>query len=290
MQVPTIPGHVYAITASSSCIVSAVSEDGTLTPVFSISSPGQYTIIAPSVRLDVGDSHALVTPARGRVTPGTATDTPRLQFACTETLQTVNNPNNNYNAFGFSLPVEHSGRLKHISLRARNTGAINNTSLWLKIWTMVNGTFRFRGISENSDIQTLNTFSRWNFPGITVSVGEILAFTFHREKDKSGTEWGSFTTGYMRVKTGEERNAGCFQNTNNPPSVFPCFPECTLGLDTVTGIQAAGRPLSFADELASHAANTSLHLFLNEHDSLAELLSRKDDLLALLNPSQEQPA
>lgn len=67
MQVSTIPGHVYAVTATSSCTVSAVSEDGTLTPVLSIPSPGQYAVIAPSVRLDVGDSHALVTPMRGRI-------------------------------------------------------------------------------------------------------------------------------------------------------------------------------------------------------------------------------
>ncbi len=67
MQVHTIPGNVYAVTVSSSCTVSAVSEDGTLTPILSISSSGQYPVVAPSVRLDVGDSHALVTPMRGRI-------------------------------------------------------------------------------------------------------------------------------------------------------------------------------------------------------------------------------
>ena len=67
MQVPTTPGHVYAVTVPSSCTVSAVSEDGTLTPVLSIPTPGQYAVIAPSVRLDVGNSHALVTPMRGRI-------------------------------------------------------------------------------------------------------------------------------------------------------------------------------------------------------------------------------
>lgn len=67
MQVPTTPGYVYAVTVPSSCTVSAVSEDGTLTPVLSIPIPGQYAVIAPSVRLDVGNSHALVTPMRSRI-------------------------------------------------------------------------------------------------------------------------------------------------------------------------------------------------------------------------------
>lgn len=67
MQVSTIPGHVYAVTATSSCTVSAVSEDGTLTPVLFIPDSGQYPVVAPSVRLDAGDSHALVTPMKGRI-------------------------------------------------------------------------------------------------------------------------------------------------------------------------------------------------------------------------------
>ncbi|PNC18881.1 hypothetical protein CXU22_03535 [Akkermansia muciniphila] len=67
MQVPTTPGHVYAVTTTSSCTISAVSEDGTLTPVLTAPAPGQYAVVAPSVRLDVGDSHALVTPMRGRI-------------------------------------------------------------------------------------------------------------------------------------------------------------------------------------------------------------------------------
>lgn len=67
MQVPTTPGHVYAVTATTPCTISAVSEDGTLTPVLTVTAPGQYSVVAPSVRLDVGDSHALVTPMRGRI-------------------------------------------------------------------------------------------------------------------------------------------------------------------------------------------------------------------------------
>lgn len=67
MQVSTMPGYVYAITVTSPCTVSTVSEDGTLTPVLSIPAPGQYAVIAPSVLLDIEDSHALITPLRGRI-------------------------------------------------------------------------------------------------------------------------------------------------------------------------------------------------------------------------------
>lgn len=66
MQVPTTPGHYYAITVTSPCTVSAIAMDGSLTPLLAVSSPGQYGIVAPTPELDVGDSHALVTPARGR--------------------------------------------------------------------------------------------------------------------------------------------------------------------------------------------------------------------------------
>lgn len=66
MKIPVLPGHYYAITVTSPCTVSAIAMDGSLTPLLAVSSPGQYGIVAPTPELDVGDSHALVTPARGR--------------------------------------------------------------------------------------------------------------------------------------------------------------------------------------------------------------------------------
>lgn len=282
MKIPTLPGCAYAVTAALPCLVSAVKGDGTVSPLLTISTPGQYMIVAPTPALEVSDTTTIITPARGRCLPP-ATLLPRLEYTCGEIRQTFHHSDDNYNSYGFSMMATATGRLKTLTLRARTSGALEKAPLLLKLWTQENGTFQYRGVSENSVLQTSGTFGKWTFPALPVNAGDRLAFTFHREENRAATTWGGFTDGNMRVGRAEAiPGTGCFTSTQNPPATASWLPESGLELDGPVALHAGGRRLALASELSAHTGDASPHLTPQEHAALTPLLNNSTALLALL--------
>lgn len=327
MKIPVTPGHPYAVTAPTSCTVSAVAGDGTLIPLLAVASPGQYVLVAPCAGLDIDNSHVLVTPMRGRT--GLAPRAgPILEWSYEHLFQTLDAGNENLNAHGFGMVADASGTLRSVSVRSRNANLLHKNPLWLKIWLLENGSFIHYGVSSNSVTQAASAYGTWKLPGIPLKQGEHILFTFHTEQYRDTSAWGNYATGGMRVQAMTPADhVGCVRSPVNPPVMYNYLPDYRLALSAVSGIRAGGSPLAFAGTVSEHAGNQTIHITsaereawnakaeasalaakLNsatftahkndeeahlspeEHASVQELVRNKNALLALLNPPQAQTA
>ena len=196
------------------------------------------------------------------------------QEALEEDFELVSAPSSeesNYDAYGFGLIMNHSGQMVSLEVECRQGSSTSGTEpVWCKVWH--NG--ELLALSLNSQVHQAHATLKWEFNPFTVAAGQEYKFIFHKEGSKDST---SFSTDYK----------GCFR-------VFRKSDADGVGMIGDGGGYAASgakewqpkHKISFRNAVYTpfaHGVDPSAHLSASERAGLAQLLARKDALLALLS-------
>ena len=177
----------------------------------------------------------------------------------------------NYDAYGFGIIMPHSGMLNSLEVDCRQGSSNAGTEpVWCKVWR--DGVLV--ALSLNSQVHKAYETLKWEFSPFAVEAGQEYKFIFYKEGSKDLT---SFSTDFQ----------GCFRVVRKDSSDG-------VGMIGVSGGYLASgatewQPrykLHFHNVVYSpfaHAVDTTSHLSADEHAGLAQLLARKDELLALLS-------
>ena len=177
----------------------------------------------------------------------------------------------NYDAYGFGIIMPHSGMMNSLEVDCRQGSSTAGTEpVWCKVWR--DGVLV--ALSLNSQVHKAYETLKWEFSPFAVEAGQEYKFIFYKEGSKDLT---SFSTDFQ----------GCFRVVRKDSSDG-------VGMIGVSGGYLASgatewQPrykLYFHNVVYSpfaHAVDTTSHLSADEHAGLAQLLARKDELLALLS-------
>ena len=196
------------------------------------------------------------------------------QDALEEEFELVTAPGgeeSNYDAYGFGLIMNHSGQMVSLEVECRQGASTSGTEpVWCKVWH--NG--ELLALSLNSQVHQAHAALKWEFNPFTVAAGQEYKFIFHKEGSKDST---SFSTDYK----------GCFR-------VFRKSAADGVGMIGDSGGYATSgatewqpkHKLAFRNAIYTpfaHGVDPAAHLSASERAGLAQLLARKDELLALLS-------
>lgn len=172
----------------------------------------------------------------------------------------------NYNAYGFGMVMQTAGTVVALETPCRSTAPAKPTDepLLVKVWRKDSeGNKILLATSANYQTHAVGASLRWEFAGFTVAQGDVLLVTLHNADYAEGA---SFAAGWM----------GCF-------AVVPVTAAETGLLNAQGNWGSQGWVVKYRWVLKRrHAENATAHLNATEHAGLAELLTHKDELLALL--------
>lgn len=158
-----------------------------------------------------------------------------------------------------------------IPCRTNTTGSICSTPVYLSIWQRMlpsDTEFTWIGTSTNTAAQSVGLSSRWEFDNLELN-GEDIRICPVTDASVHWQETNML--GGRAVACTDTASTGCriYSSTANSNHLVELLLEMSeLHQRFTPGI---------------HADDTTIHLTAEEHASLAELLARKDALLALLN-------
>ncbi len=319
MQISVTPGHSYAITTTTACTVSAVDGQGGLYPILTIPAPGQHIIIAPSTLLDVGDDHALVTPARKHAAASRGNHPFSLHPTYRNLMQFTFQGTLDQPAHGFGSEIKTESYLSSVNLNTGNAAPLDTRELWLKAWLILENKSIWLGTSQAGAIPRSAATLSWDFPLIHLPLDGTVLFTFHTADSRFSTHWGQSSRIILRAAPAPPRPTVCVIDGQGwPPALIPIQPKHQLMLKNISGFDVAGVPLAIMDDISAHTGDTSLHIEMwdraawdgkadgeeltahrddqtahltpAEHASLKDLLDNRAALLALLTPARDQPA
>lgn len=173
----------------------------------------------------------------------------------------------NANIYGFGMVMKNRGQVRTLSTQCRTGGnaAPANTDILAKVWKKdSSGNKTLLATSTNYQQHSVGETLRWKFDPFEVEAGDMLLVTFHTSDYEDGTQYAAGHQCCFAVTSTSEPETGCiggdgqWQYTN-------LIPLYTWKLQV------------------RHAYDTISHLTPDEHAGLAQLLARKDALLALLN-------
>lgn len=166
-----------------------------------------------------------------------------------------------------------SGELVRVSIPCRSSASTEMTTAprYLGLWyEMSDGSWPLLGVSQHAVQQVVGQVSEWNFDGQLIQLipGRKLRLGL---LDAPGGGWAAVAENVMGGM-GVADSDGCYvSNTSGQNQAFM--------LDVSFAVK--NRAERFAP--AEHAVDTVMHLTAEERAGLAELLAKKDALLALLN-------
>ena len=173
----------------------------------------------------------------------------------------------NANVYGFGMVMKHRGTVLALSTQCRSGGsaAPANTDILAKVWKKDgNGNKSLLATSTNYQQHNVGQTLRWVFEPFEVASGDMLLVTFHTSDYEDGTQYAAGHQCCFAVTSTSEPETGCIGGN---------------GQWQYTNIV----PLYTWEIQVRHAADFISHLTADEHAGLAQLLARKDELLALLS-------
>lgn len=165
-----------------------------------------------------------------------------------------------------------SGELVRVSIPCRSSASTEMTTAprYLGLWyEMSDGSWPLLGVSQNAVQQVVGQVSEWNFDGQLIQLipGRKLRLGLLDDPDGGWAAVAENVMGGMGVADSD----GCYvSNTSGQNQNFM--------LDVSFVVK--NRAERFAP--AEHAVDTVMHLTAEERTGLAELLAKKEELLALL--------
>ena len=173
----------------------------------------------------------------------------------------------NANVYGFGMVMKHGGTVLALSTQCRSGGsaAPANTDILAKVWKKdSNGNKSLLATSTNYQQHNVGQTLRWVFEPFEVASGDMLLVTFHTNDYADGTQYAAGHQCCFAVTSTSEPESGCIGGD---------------GQWQYTNLI----PLYTWEIQVRHAADFISHLTADEHAGLAQLLARKDELLALLS-------
>lgn len=149
--------------------------------------------------------------------------------------------------------------------RSGGTATPANTDILAKVWKKdSSGNKTLLATSSNYQQHNVGETLRWEFEPFEVAPGDMLLVTFHTSDYADGTQYAAGHQCCFAVTSTTEPETGCIGGS---------------GQWQYTNIV----PLYTWEIQVRHAADFISHLTADEHAGLAQLLARKDELLALLS-------
>lgn len=173
----------------------------------------------------------------------------------------------NANVYGFGMVMKHRGTVLALSTQCRSGGsaAPANTDILAKVWKKDgSGNKSLLATSTNYQQHNVGQTLRWVFAPFEVASGDMLLVTFHTNDYADGTQYAAGHQCCFAVTSTSEPESGCIGGD---------------GQWQYTNLI----PLYTWEIQVRHAADFISHLTADEHAGLAQLLARKDELLALLS-------
>ena len=173
----------------------------------------------------------------------------------------------NANVYGFGMVMKHRGTVLALSTQCRSGGsaAPANTDILAKVWKKDGSGNKFLlATSSNYQQHNVGETLRWVFAPFEVASGDMLLVTFHTNDYADGTQYAAGHQCCFAVTSTSEPESGCIGGD---------------GQWQYTNLI----PLYTWEIQVRHAADFISHLTADEHAGLAQLLARKDELLALLS-------
>ena len=173
----------------------------------------------------------------------------------------------NANVYGFGMVMKHGGTVLALSTQCRSGGsaAPANTDILAKVWKKdSSGNKSLLATSANYQQHNVGQTLRWVFEPFEVASGDMLLVTFHTNDYADGTQYAAGHQCCFAVTSTSEPESGCIGGD---------------GQWQYTNLI----PLYTWEIQVRHAADFISHLTADEHAGLAQLLARKDELLALLS-------
>lgn len=181
----------------------------------------------------------------------------------------------NYNAYGFGFEMPRAGRIKGLTLECRdnNTATPENTPVWLKVWRGTTLIAR----SENSQQHAVAAVLSYSFAEpFEVAEGEEIKVSFHAEEGLAETGYYMGRQCCLRVVAKDPDTPGGLLGAAGGYGADSDPTQRSWQAKHIWHMQVG----VFAP--AEHVEDTTAHVTAEEHEGLAELLARKDELLALL--------
>ena len=179
----------------------------------------------------------------------------------------------NYDAFGFGVIMKGSGLMRSLSVPCRNSSSsaqVGTEPVWCKVWK--DG--QLIALSLNSQVHGVGKMLTWDFEPFDVEAGAEYKFLFNKEGTRDSL---SFSTDF----------SGCFHvvRKSSADGVGMLGASGNYGMNAATEWQPVYKMTLLIPRYtpAAHSTDITLHLTPEEHAGLAQLLARKDALLALLN-------
>ena len=179
----------------------------------------------------------------------------------------------NYDAFGFGVIMKGSGLMRSLSVPCRdssNSAQVGTEPVWCKVWK--DG--QLIALSLNSQVHGVGKMLTWDFEPFDIEAGAEYKFLFNKEGTKDSL---SFSTDF----------SGCFHvvRKSSADGVGMLGASGNYGMNAATEWQPVYKMTLLIPRYtpAAHSTDITLHLTPEEHAGLAQLLARKDALLALLN-------
>lgn len=150
-------------------------------------------------------------------------------------------------------------------MRSGGSAAPANTDILAKVWKKDgSGNKTLLATSTNYQQHSVGEALRWEFEPFEVASGDMLLVTFHTNDYADGTQYAAGHQCCFAVTSTSEPETGCIGGD---------------GQWQYTNLI----PLYTWEIQVRHAADFISHLTADEHAGLAQLLARKDELLALLS-------
>lgn len=179
-----------------------------------------------------------------------------------------------HTAYGFATGVSESGILRQLSVNCRTVSTSNSyetTPLFCKVWK---GS-ELLGVSLNSQVHGFKHKLQWDFGplGIQLERDEVYKFNFSDKVHKDSTVYtdGTFAACFSVIPKQNSAAGGILaQNGNIDSAGSGYLPDYKL-----TIIHPVFAPIE-------HIYDMTMHLTEEEHANLTRLLSKADQLLALV--------
>lgn len=176
-------------------------------------------------------------------------------------------PTDNANVYGFGMVMKNRGKILSLTTLCRTGGsaAPENTGILAKVWKKDGGGNKaLLATSLNYQQHGVGAVLHWDFEPFDVESGDMLLVTFHTSDYADGTQYAAGHQCCFAVTSTSEPETGCIGG-NGQWQYTNIIPVYTWAIQV------------------RHAYDTISHLTPDEHAGLAQLLARKDALLALLN-------
>ena len=178
----------------------------------------------------------------------------------------------NFEAYGFGVIMPRAGLLASVQVECKDSGSVGSEPVWLKVWRGSESVAA--AVSLNSQVHGAGKVLTWEFEPLAVDAGVEYKFLMYKEASLAPGVFSPDFQGCFRVV---RKDAADGLGMLGPSGGYGMIDAQVWQPVYVLGLQVARfAPAGHVDDLVAHVS-------ADEKAGLAELLARKDELLALLS-------